>query len=85
MLLRPFAELPSKMQNDSVCEMYKLLSEKKQSLLIKRMFDVVTAMGLLALLLPVMAIIATIILVDGEGAVLFRQSRKTAWYQTFVI
>ena len=85
MLPRPFAELPSEMQNNSVYQVHKLLCSKRTSLLVKRAFDLTASMALLTLLLPLMSAIAVIILLDGEGGVLFRQKRKTAGYRTFVI
>lgn len=51
------------------------LKEKKRYLIVKRFFDIVlSAIGLLILLIPLI-IIAIIIKLDSEGPVIFKQVR----------
>ena len=47
------------------------------SLIIKRLFDIVSSGILILLLIPVWIIIAIVIKMDSEGPVLFRQGRRT--------
>jgi lipopolysaccharide/colanic/teichoic acid biosynthesis glycosyltransferase len=51
--------------------------------LAKRTFDVVGALGLLVVALPLMAVLATIIRIDSPGPALFRQTRVTRGGRTF--
>lgn len=85
MLLPPFAKLPCVMQNEQVLPFYQALRQKQGQLAIKRIMDIILALLLLLLLAAPMAIIAVMILSEGNGGVLFRQQRITQYLKTFTI
>ena len=76
-MLKPWDSLPDHMKNPAVREYYDILDKKRGSLLMKRVFDVVMAAGMLVVLSPVMGVIAVMIVKDSEGPVFYRQERVT--------
>lgn len=85
MILRRWEDLPEGMKNDSVSRYYQILSNKKLSLLAKRIFDIVFSLLMLILLSPVFIIISILIKVDSEGRIMFRQIRVTQYGRQFRI
>ncbi len=85
MLLGDWDDLPENMKNDSVEEYYKILEEKRKSLIIKRAFDLIIAIITLIILLPLFLIISIIIKIDSKGPVMFRQVRVTQYGKQFKI
>lgn len=85
MLLKSWDELPAHMQNADVQGYFNILTKKKLSLVIKRLFDIVMAIVGLTLLLPVMLILVVLIKLDSEGPVMFRQVRITQFGRRFHI
>lgn len=85
MLLKKWDMLPAFMQTESVREYYDILSHKKISLVVKRLFDIVASFVLLIILSPFMLIIALLIKADSRGPVFFRQERVTQYGRTFRI
>lgn len=85
MILRRWEDLPVSMKNDSVSRYYQILSNKKLSLLAKRMFDIVFSVLLFILLFPVFIIISILIKVDSRGPIMFRQVRITQYDRKFRI
>lgn len=85
MLLKKWDMLPAFMQTESVREYYDILSHKKISLVVKRLFDIVASFVLLIILSPFMLIIALLIKADSHGPVFFRQERVTQYGRTFRI
>lgn len=85
MILRRWEDLPVSMKNDSVSRYYQILSNKKLSLLAKRIFDIVFSLLMLILLSPVFLIISILIKVDSEGPIMFRQIRVTQYGRQFRI
>lgn len=73
------------MQKKEVREYYDILSKKKASLRLKRIFDVTVAFFLLLLLSPVMIIISILIKRDSKGPVFYRQERVTTYGKRFRI
>ena len=73
------------MQVDEVRPYYELLEKRKTSLLIKRVFDVVTASVMLLFLAIPMAGIAVWIKLDSPGPVFYRQKRVTTCGKIFKI
>ncbi|WP_303864004.1 sugar transferase [Alkalibaculum bacchi] len=73
------------MKNDSVSRYYQILSNKKLSLLAKRIFDIVFSLLMLILLFPIFIIISIIIKVDSRGPIMFRQVRITQYGKKFRI
>ena len=84
-MLRKWDELPEKMKTDEVKAYYEILSHKKFSLLIKRMFDFTMALILLILISPILIVIALIIMADSSGGVFYRQVRITQYGKEFRI
>ena len=78
-------EMPETMQTPEVRYYYDVLSGKKFSLLVKRIFDVFVSAVLLLLLLPVFLILAIAIKIDSPGPVFYRQERVTAFGKRFKI
>ena len=85
MLLKKWDMLPAFMQTKSVREYYDILSHKKTSLVVKRLFDIAASFVLLIILSPFMLIIALLIKADSHGPVFFRQERVTQYGRTFRI
>ena len=85
MLLKKWDMLPAFMQTESVREYYDILSHKKISLVVKRLFDIVASFVLLIILSPFMLTIALLIKADSHGPVFFRQERVTQYGRTFRI
>lgn len=78
-------ELPVEMKNESVRKYYDLLSQKRVSLIMKRLVDLLLSLFLLVILSPVMVIIAVCIKCSSKGPVLFKQTRVTKYYRRFKI
>ena len=84
-MLRKWDNLLAIMKCDEVKEYYDILSHKKGQLALKRCFDVVLALDLLAILALPMLIIAVLIKLDSKGPVFYRQERVTAYGRKFRI
>lgn len=85
MILKKWEELPKELQTEEVKKYYDILSKKKGSLFLKRVFDVVVSLILLIILLPVFIILGIAIKIDSKGPVFFRQERITQYGRTFKI
>lgn len=85
MVWREWKDLPKGMQKKEVREYYDILSKKKASLRLKRIFDVTVAFFLLLILSPVMIIISILIKRDSKGPVFYRQERVTTYGKRFRI
>ena len=85
MMMKKWEDLPESMQTDEVRKYYDILKKKSVSLFFKRCFDVVVALILLALLLPVFIIVAIAIKIDSKGPVFYRQERVTQYGEVFRI
>lgn len=85
MMLEPWDKLPEYMRNEKVKPYYVSLSRKKNSLALKRIFDVVVSLILLCLLSPVFIILAIWIKSDSKGPVIFKQDRITRYGRKFKI
>lgn len=83
--LREWDDLPKWMQYPEVREYYDILSKRKLSLKLKRIFDVVVASVLLIILTIPIAVIAIMIKLDSKGPVFYRQERVTAYGKKFRI
>lgn len=77
MRLQPWDKLPDKLRTSAVRPYYEILSKKRGTLLLKRVFDVVAALFLLAALSPIFLILALAIKLDSPGPVFYRQTRVT--------
>lgn len=85
MILRKWDDLPEYMKCDEVKVYYDILSRKKGSLVLKRIFDIVVGGILLILLAIPMSVIAVMIKMDSEGPVFYRQERVTRYGKKFRI
>ena len=83
--MRKWEELPDFMQCDEVREYYDILSKKKFSLGIKRIFDLVAATGMLVVYAVPMLLIGIRIVSESEGGVFYRQVRVTRYGKKFWI
>lgn len=84
-MLKDWDELPDFMRVREVRPYYDVLKKKQFSLLLKRVFDFVTALMLLIILAIPMAMIAIWIKLDSEGPVFYRQERVTTYGEHFRI
>lgn len=85
MILRKWGDLPQYMKNEDVRKYYDILENRKGSLVLKRVFDIVAAIILIVLLLPIFILISIAIKVDSKGPVIFRQVRVTQYGKQFKI
>lgn len=85
MILKKWDDLPEFMKCDEVKVYYDILSRKKGSLVLKRIFDIVVGVILLILLAIPMLIIAVMIKMDSKGPVFYRQERVTRYGNKFRI
>lgn len=84
-MLKPWGQLPREFRTEAVRPYYEALCRKKAQLIIKRMFDLILSCVLIALLSPVMLILAVAIKLDSPGTVMFRQVRVTQYGKEFRI
>lgn len=84
-MLTSWSKLPDSMRTPEVKPYYDALSRHRFSLFIKRLFDVLAALILLALLIIPMLIIAAWIKNDSDGPVFYRQERVTKDGKRFYI
>ena len=84
-MLKDWDELPDFMRVPEVRPYYDTLKKKQGSLLLKRIFDFVTAILLFLILAIPMAMIAIWIKLDSEGPVFYRQERVTTYGKHFRI
>lgn len=85
MFLKKWDDLPEFMKCDEVKVYYDILSRKKGSLVLKRIFDIVVGGILLILLAIPMLVIAVMIKMDSKGSVFYRQERVTRYGKKFRI
>ncbi len=85
MLLKKWEDLPNEIKNESVYVYYGILKEKTLHLVIKRCFDILCSIILMAVLFVPMIFIAVCIKIDSPGNVFFRQTRVTQYGKTFRI
>lgn len=78
-------QLPKYMRTKETKEFYDLLCKKRGQLAVKRVFDVVVASLLLALLSPFLLALSVWIKADSKGPVFFRQVRITQYGRKFRI
>ena len=84
-MLCQWDELPMEMQNPEVKISYDILVKKRNQLLLKAVFDKITALCLLIFLSPVFLLLALLIKADSKGPVFFRQERVTQYGRPFRI
>lgn len=82
---RKWEELPDFMRVEEVRPYWESLYKKRWQLVVKRVFDFVTALLLLVILAIPMAVIAVLIRLDSPGPAIFRQERVTTYGKSFRI
>lgn len=85
MLLKPFENLPDEFKNDEVKHYYDILSKKRNSLLVKRIADILLALFMIVILAIPMLVIAVIIKCSSKGPVMYKQERVTTYGKKFKI
>ncbi len=85
MWLRRWDYIPTHMQNEVVRHYYDILSKKKLSLCLKKIFDILVSFILIVLLSPVFLLLAIFIKVDSKGPIFYKQERITQYGKTFSI
>lgn len=85
MLLKKWEDIPREMQTEEVKRYYDLLNNKRNSLLLKRIFDIVVSSLMIVLVSPVLLGIAIWIKTDSKGPVFYRQERITQYGRRFRI
>lgn len=78
-------DLPENMKNEQVRPYYEKLKQKRGSLIVKRLFDIVVSLAMLILLSWLFLILAVSIKVDSHGPVFYRQVRVTTGNRDFRI
>lgn len=84
-MLRGWDDLPDFMRTPEVRPYWETLNSRRGQLILKRIFDVFTALILLVILAIPMLIIAVWIKLDSPGPVLYRQERVTTYGRHFRI
>ena len=85
MILKDWEDLPEQLRTDAVRPYYETIRTHAVGLAAKRLFDIAVSVVLLAILLPVFAVLAVAIKLDSPGPVFFRQVRVTQYGGTFRI
>lgn len=85
MVWREWKELPAVMRIKEVRPYYEILDRKKNSLFLKHIFDITTALFMLGVLSPAFIVIAVMIKADSKGPVFYRQERVTQYGKKFRI
>ena len=84
-MLTKWEKLPDYIRVPEVRPYYDLLRKKRFSLLIKRLFDLLAALVLLAFLAIPMLVVAIWVKADSTGPVFYRQERVTKDGKSFRI
>lgn len=85
MILKKWEDLPHEMQCDAVRYYYDILSKRKGSLFLKRIFDIIVSAIMLIILSPTFLMISIAIAADSKGGVFFLQERVTTYGRHFKI
>lgn len=83
--MRKWKDLPEFMKCAEVKEYYDIFSKKKISLALKRAFDIVAGIGVLAVTAIPMLVIGVKIATESKGGVFYRQERVTTYGKKFKI
>lgn len=83
--MKAFSKLPPEFRCDEVKEYYDILSRKKASLVVKRVFDIILSVILLVILIIPIIIISVAVKLSSKGSVLFKQERVTTYGKRFKI
>ncbi len=84
-MLKKWDELPDFMRVEAVRPYWEILRKKRGQILLKRIFDFITALILLVIVSIPMAVIAILIKLDSKGPIFYRQERVTTYGKHFKI
>ncbi len=84
-MLKKWDKLPEEFKTEEVKYYYDIIKKRKFSLFLKRAFDIVVSLIMLAIALPFFIILAVLIKIDSKGPVFYRQERVTKYNKTFRI
>ena len=85
MRLKKWEDLPEFMRVDEVKPYYLILEKKKNSLVFKRVFDIIMSVILIVLFSPVMLLISLLIKFDSQGPIIYKQVRITQYGRRFKV
>ncbi len=83
--MRKWDELPDFMRVEAVRPYWEILRKKRGQILLKRIFDFITALVLLVIVAIPMVVISILIKIDSKGPVFYRQERVTTYGKHFRI
>jgi lipopolysaccharide/colanic/teichoic acid biosynthesis glycosyltransferase len=84
-MITKWEDLPKNMQNEDVKKYYDILKSKRNSLVLKRIFDFSMAIIILTIFIPFFILISVAIKLDSKGSIIFRQIRVTQYGKKFKI
>lgn len=84
-MLKKWDELPDFMRVEAVRPYWEILRKKRGQILLKRIFDFITALILLVIVSIPMTVIAILIKLDSKGPIFYRQERVTTYGKHFKI
>lgn len=84
-MLKKWDKLPEFMKIDELKPYYDILSKKKFSLFVKRVFDITVALIMLIILSPLIIVVSFLIACGSKGGVFYRQERVTKYGKIFRI
>lgn len=82
---KQFAKLPTSMQNGEVKKYYDIISRRSATFAVKRFFDILMSVILLAVTSPVLIVCALLVKCTSKGPVFYRQERVGRYDVTFRI
>ncbi|UQZ84340.1 Putative undecaprenyl-phosphate N-acetylgalactosaminyl 1-phosphate transferase [Paenibacillus konkukensis] len=85
MFLKEWNDLPESMKVENVRKYYDALYKVRYKLFVKRIFDIVSALFIAIIFLPLISVISVAIKIDSAGPVFFRQTRVTQYGKHFRI
>lgn len=85
MRLKKWEDLPEFMRVDEVKPYYLILEKKKNSLVFKRVFDIIMSVILIVLFSPIMLLISLLIKFDSQGPIIYKQVRITQYGRKFKV
>ena len=85
MILRKWDKLPDELRIPEVRPYYDMLSRRRGSIALKRVFDFLVSLLMLLILWPFMLLIALAVRLDSPGPALFLQERVTTYGRRFKI
>lgn len=84
-MIPKWEKMPDYIKNKFVKKYYKHIISKKNSLILKRIFDILASVVLIIILLIPMIIISFAIKISSKGSILYKQKRITQYGKEFFI